>query len=124
MASERLGGEGGLGEGCGQTMDSCLNSMSDWYTIRALDISGAAGDIVVSTTYPGLVLKQFGNAGAATVVANIIVKINEGGTVGSAITLHCPADGGVTGKFPPIHTIVKSGTSNSLILYFQKKNSL
>lgn len=103
--------------------DYLLASMADWFTIKNLDISGEAGNVVISTKYPGLVCKQIGNVGTSD--ATVIVKYDNGlGAAGDDDTFKLAANYGASGKLPPIHTIVKSGTSDDLRLYMQKAENV
>lgn len=112
------GREGKLNGGASEA--ECLASIADWYLVYELDISGASGDIDLTEEggdYEGLVLKQVGNL---STTANATVKFKQANDTSTTITLPIGIMGN-TGKLPAIHTIVQTGTSDNLLLYFQKR---
>ena len=111
-ASIVVGQEGKISGGLPDSYQ--LASIADWYTCKQLDISGEAGNIVIKTKYSGLVCKAFLNRSGSTVAVKVITTIGD--------TVHIPiAAYAQTSKQPPIKTIFKTGTSDSLTLYFQKR---
>jgi hypothetical protein len=107
--------EGTIGP-AGYSMGECLQKMSGWYDWKELDISGETGNVTVATKYPQLSLTGIlnNNADAATVIVRTVV------TPGTSITLTIPANTPMY-PIPPIATIIQSGTSDNLILMFQKR---
>lgn len=92
-----------------------LTSISDWSDHIPLSISGEAGNVVISTKYAGNVCKGFANIGAAS--GAVVFSTKKHPT--TQITF--PLDvGAFSGKLAEIHTIFKTGTSDSILLYFQE----
>ena len=104
--------EGDISPTGSEDMKRNIASMSGWYDAANLSIQALA-DIVVETTYPGMALKQFGNKGSG--VATIVCTTARG----TSLTVKCLV-GQTTGMLPKITNITKSGTSDDLVLYFQK----
>lgn len=111
-----MGSEGNISSNM-KTEAQNLASIADWYDIRKLDISKETGDVVIATKYPGMVCKRIMNlsdSGAATIIFK--TKTNSAGT---AITMSLDSRGD-TGKLPEVYSIVKAGTADNLLLWFQK----
>ena len=111
-ATAWAGKEGDLSNTYGEP--TSLASMADWYTVKAVNISGLT-NLTTLTSYPGLVLKMFGNKSQST---NAFVKCVT--TQNDTIIVPVMA-GSSTGKLPPIAFVFKTGTSDSLLFYFQKR---
>ena len=97
-----------------EDMPRNIASMADWYDVQNLDISGESGDVVVATKYPGLLCKQIHNYGSGTATV-IFTTVRD-----STVTIKIPALQ-TSPKLPSIKSITKSGTSDDLVLFFQKK---
>jgi hypothetical protein len=103
--------------------DYGIASMSDWYDMKPLSISGESGShigggyLVVSTKWEGCVVKGFHNAHATTDAA-IIVKTAQDSAVDKTIRL---ASQGYSPKLPAISHIKVTGTSDDLIVFLQKR---
>lgn len=91
-----------------------LAMMSGWYTAKNVDISAEATDITVQTKWPGYVLRAFGDNSGSVGTAVVVTK------AGDEYTLKVPANG-QTPIQPEIAKVKKSGSSNSLLFYFQKR---
>jgi hypothetical protein len=100
----------------GYNADMSLRLMSSWYDWTELDISGESTNVTVSTKYPTLALRGVYNNNATA--ATMIIKTVVAPTV--SISLVIPAYTALY-PLPPIATIVKSGSSDNLILMFQKR---
>jgi arginine/ornithine N-succinyltransferase beta subunit len=87
-----------------------------WYDWKALTISGESTDVTVLTKYSGLALNGIMNNTAN--LATVIVKTSA--TPGTALTLYIPAYSAMY-PVPEIATIVKSGSSDGLVLMFLKR---
>ena len=94
--------------------EQSLASMADWYTVKAINISGLT-DITMLTTYPLYILKMFSNQSSTTNGKVKVITVQ-----GDTVTVSVMA-GQSTGKLPPIKFVFKTGTSDSLIWYFQKR---
>lgn len=97
-----------------EDMPRNIASMADWYDVKNLDISGESGDVVIATKYEGLLCKQIHNYGAGT--ATVIFTTERDSTV----TIKIPTLQ-TSPKLPSIKSIIQSGTSDDLVLFFQKK---
>lgn len=93
-------------------------SMADWYTAKVLHISGESGNVVVATKYGSTYrLKDIYNNAGSTATVKFVCRNVSTDTVTMKI-----AEYGHSGKLPPILTIVQTGTSDSLVLFFQLSN--
>jgi hypothetical protein len=97
-----------------EDMQRNIASMADWYDVANLDIAGESGDVVIETKYPRLECKQIHNYGSGT--ATVIFTTKHGSTV----TIKIPTLQ-TSPKLPSIYSITKSGTSDDLVLFFQKR---
>lgn len=103
----------------GPSAQQVLQSISDWYVVKTLDLSTVSANVVIATAYPGLVLKRITTSGTAD-VAVVVHMANE--VAGTNVTFNLPASSGDTGKTPIIDIIVDSGTSatGTINLWFQR----
>jgi hypothetical protein len=109
---------GKIGTATGENEVVAIQRMSSLYDMRALDISGQADDVTIATTYPGMILVNIVNQSASD-PATVIVKT--AATPGTALTLKIGQYKCYPIKLPEIATIVKTGTSDTLVLCFQKQ---
>jgi hypothetical protein len=98
-----------------QSADRGINSMSDWYMTDSLHIqSGETADVTVATKWgTGILLKNiYNNSGSLAKV--YFVSANNTSTQLIKIPEYSHS-----GKLPPISKIVRTGTADSLLMYFQ-----
>jgi hypothetical protein len=106
--------EGNIGSNMKESAQS-IASMADWFDVRELDISGEAGNVVIATKYPTMVCKGFKNLSSSAAATVIFTTKNN-----SEVSVTFPLDvGEFSGKLPQINSIVKAGTSDNILLYFQ-----
>ena len=92
--------------------------VAGWFDAKPLKISAESGDVVVATKYPHMVLFGFINQDP-TNSATLKVKTSNGNDTAFVIPL---SGGEKLWPLPEIKTIVKTGTSDSLIVLFQYLN--
>ncbi len=104
----------------GRSAEHCLRQMSRFYDCKALTISGESGDVVIATKYPGMDLVNIFNvaASAATVIFKTLAS---GGSAAAEVTTKIASYNCNAFQLPPVYSLTKTGTSDSLILLFQKR---
>lgn len=108
------GREGLVGAGKAGS-DESLASMADVYTVKKIKMSGASGNLVVSTTYPGLILKGYYNPRQDS---SVVVKFRT--AAGDTAVVSVPAESS-TFKMPVMDIVFKTGTGDSVFGIFQKR---
>lgn len=108
---------GDLSPGAVEDYKRAIASMADFYDMKELDISGEDGDVVIETKYgAGYELKDIHNAGSGTAT----VKCKTYRSQSTTVTIKIPTLLR-SGRLPNIHTLVKSGSSDDLVLFLQKR---
>lgn len=98
-----------------------LASMADFYDMKALDISGEEGDVVIETKYgAGYELKEIRNntAQAGDVILRTMREHLADGTTDITMKLSAYQR---SGRLPKIYSLTQTGTMDGLILFLQKR---
>jgi len=112
-------GEGTVGPGTGVLEGSrSLASMADWYTAKSMgDISARGATINVSTTWPSYLCKGYYNPRRDS-SAYLHGITSQGDTVKFSV-----ATESASGKLPVIAKIITATSTDSIILFFQKRGN-
>jgi len=109
------GREGVLTAGSADERES-LASIADWYTAQSYSISGETDSVItVTANWPGYVLKGFYNTDTSDYATARLITV-AGDTVAFPI-----GKAAFSGRVPPVGKLMKNGTSDNLILMFQKR---
>jgi hypothetical protein len=109
---------GKVGTDTGENEVVAIQRMSSLYDMQLLNISGETDDVAIATRYPGMILVNIVNQSASD-PATVIVKT--AATPGTELSLKIGQYKCYPIKLPEIATIVKTGTSDTLVLCFQKQ---